>query len=921
MRVLYIEDNSQDADLTLRALQRKPGVTVTVVSTQRAAEDKLRRPENYDLVLTDMNLPDGNGLALLTYIRGRSLPLAVVLVTGAGDEEIAVASLRGGADDYIVKRAGYLKHLPDLLRAAWERHQAQARSENQPIRVLYAEHHADDRDLTMRHLQRLSPHIALETVPNAAAFLERMRQATFDVLLVDYKLPGMNALELLQVLKQEYGEALPPMVFVTGQGHEEVVIQAIRLGAADYVAKQPGYLNRLAYVLENAFHRARIQREHQSLLASEARYRTLFNGVPVGLYRSTPDGRLLDANPAMAHLLGYKSLDELLTIDLHTAYVNPADREQFQQVLASHGEVQGFEVRMQRRDGSVFWGSLASRLVREGQDPQVEYYDGSLQDITSSKLRQRELESIAEFGKALRTATSGETMYPLILDFLMNTLVIQGAALGLVDTPEGDLFFPLGVGLWSGIAGLRLPPGVGVSGEVLSSGKPYISENVQADPRHEYPERHENLPAAACVPLTAEDKSVGVVWIGADKPVSKEDLYILSAIAEIAAIAIQREGLFDALRSRASQLQAMHAIDTAISSNTELAPMFAVIFEECRRNLEVDTILIWKMSADGRQLLFRQQMGATVGMPPTMTLVQHPASGILDPRMTSLLIPDLRAWGLEHPDANLSVYHDNGIQFYCGVPLIVKGERRGLIEFCHTAVPDSYKNQPAVWLNFAESVAGQAAVAMENAGLFRELREALERISTAYDETLEGWARALELRDQETAGHSQRVTELAVAIAREMGITGDALVAVRRGALLHDIGKMGIPDAILHKPGPLTESEWRVMRQHPVFAYQLLQPIEYLHDALDIPYCHHERWNGSGYPRGLRGTDIPLPSRIFAVVDVWDALLSDRSYRSAWSSEKVRAYINEQDGVLFDPEVVTVLWSVLGKMDDEHKRG
>ncbi|MGH2621154.1 MAG: HD domain-containing phosphohydrolase [Anaerolineales bacterium] len=184
--------------------------------------------------------------------------------------------------------------------------------------------------------------------------------------------------------------------------------------------------------------------------------------------------------------------------------------------------------------------------------------------------------------------------------------------------------------------------------------------------------------------------------------------------------------------------------------------------------------------------------------------------------------------------------------------------------------------------------------------LDRSNRELLE----AYNTTLEGWSKALELRDEETEGHTQRVTDLTVRLARRMGISDDDLVQIKRGALLHDIGKMGIPDGILNKPGPLSQPEWEVMRKHPLYAYQMLSPISYLRPALAIPCCHHERWDGSGYPMGWKEEDIPLPARIFAVVDVWDALRSDRPYRVAWPEERVLDHLESNRGVHFDPNAV-----------------
>jgi putative two-component system response regulator len=192
-----------------------------------------------------------------------------------------------------------------------------------------------------------------------------------------------------------------------------------------------------------------------------------------------------------------------------------------------------------------------------------------------------------------------------------------------------------------------------------------------------------------------------------------------------------------------------------------------------------------------------------------------------------------------------------------------------------------------------------------------EMESGIEQAIGALDAVLESWGRALELRGIESEGHTERVTDMALQVASAMGMGDGELVHVRRGALVHDIGKMGISDRIMFKVGPLDEEEWEEMHQHPVYAYELLLPIEILRPALDIPYCHHEKWDGSGYPQGLGGTEIPLAARVFAVVDVWDALQSDRSYRPAWSNSEVDDYLHEQSGHHFDPEVIRAFFGIL----------
>ncbi|HET9905415.1 MAG TPA: HD domain-containing phosphohydrolase [Anaerolineales bacterium] len=195
----------------------------------------------------------------------------------------------------------------------------------------------------------------------------------------------------------------------------------------------------------------------------------------------------------------------------------------------------------------------------------------------------------------------------------------------------------------------------------------------------------------------------------------------------------------------------------------------------------------------------------------------------------------------------------------------------------------------------------------------RILNKSISAAVHAYDETIQGWANALELRNSESMGHSQRVLNLTLSLARKLGIRGPDLIQVRRGVLLHDIGKMGIPDAILHKPGALTEEEWGLIRKHPDYARDYFSGISYLSPAMDIPFFHHEKWDGTGYPHGLQGDHIPLPARIFAVADVWDVLMSDRSYRDAWTREKALQYIHEQSGKHFDPRIVEMFVRLLEK--------
>lgn len=241
------------------------------------------------------------------------------------------------------------------------------------------------------------------------------------------------------------------------------------------------------------------------------------------------------------------------------------------------------------------------------------------------------------------------------------------------------------------------------------------------------------------------------------------------------------------------------------------------------------------------------------------------------------------------------------------VPLIVSGKTIGVINVESTNVDEFTEDD----VQLLSTISSQMATAIERIRLYKELVHSNEELTTAYDRTLEGWAQALELRDQETQGHTERVTQLTMRLAKKMGIKESEREHIQRGALLHDIGKIGIPDSILFKPASLDEREWEIMKKHPVYAFNILSRVPFLLPATEIPYAHHEHWDGSGYPRGMKGEEIPIAARIFAIADVWDALTTSRPYRAAWNKPETMAYIKEQSGKHFDPQIVKVFLKMI----------
>ncbi len=257
-------------------------------------------------------------------------------------------------------------------------------------------------------------------------------------------------------------------------------------------------------------------------------------------------------------------------------------------------------------------------------------------------------------------------------------------------------------------------------------------------------------------------------------------------------------------------------------------------------------------------------------------------------------------------EAQFSVAAYHLLSILC-VPLKIKDSLIGVIYVDNRAYTGVFQQEN---IELISAFANQAAIAIHNAQLFDELQASKDELEIAYQATLEGWVRALDLRDKETEGHTRRVTALTQTLARGMGLKENEIVHVTRGALLHDIGKMAIPDGILLKPGKLTDEERKQIEKHPLFAYEMLSPIKFLHPALDIPYCHHEKWDGTGYPRGLKGEEIPFAARIFSVVDVWDALVSDRPYRKGIQPAEVKKSIRELSGTHFDPRIVEAFLSL-----------
>jgi PAS domain S-box-containing protein/putative nucleotidyltransferase with HDIG domain len=856
-----------------------------------------------------------------------------------------------------------------------------------PLRVMIIEDSENDSQLVLREIQRGGYDVEWERVETRTAMLDALVRRPWDIIICDHSLPEFHAMAALGTL-QARGFDLP-FIIVSGSISEEAAVKSLKAGAHDFIMKEK--LARLIPAIQRELGDAKTRDERkqaeQALLASEVRYRRLFEAAKDGiLILNANTGEIVDVNPFLMEIVGYSHAEflgkQLWELGFFKDIV--ANKAAFLK-LQEERYIRYENLPLETKDGHLIWVEFVSNAYNVNGKQVIQC---NIRDITQRRRAEEQLRYQAHLLSNVHDAIiasdenyritywnrAAESLYGWRAD---ETIGKVGPDITQTEFPGADTEeirrHIRETGLWRGevtqvkkdetrfpceISSLLLRDDKGKVTGYVSINRDITERKRAADQlkyharllRHindavfatddqlritawnraaekMYGWRSEevmgrNVPEILNFELTDEQRAVTRELLLKESIASRSEriyrrkdgrtIYVeantialtdghgkMTGFVSVNRDVTERKQAEEQTQFQIQRLKALRAIDIAISSSFDLRLTLDILLDQVIAQLKTDAAAILLFQPITRTLEHAASRGfASIAIRESRVTLGEGYAGKAILERRTIHIPNLMETGSELTRA-LLLKGEDFIEYYC-VPLIVKGEVKGVLEIYHRS---ALAGDPE-WVDFLETLAGQAAIAIENATLFEDLQHSNRELVDAYDATIEGWSHALDLRDKETEGHSLRVTEMSLELAGKFGFTDEQLRSIRWGALLHDIGKMGVSDNILLKPDKLTDEEWESMKQHPVFALEMLSPIAYLKSSLDIPYCHHEKWDGTGYPRGLKGEVIPLAARLFAVVDVWDALRSDRPYRKGWSVEKTLEHIRSLSGTHFDPKVV-----------------
>jgi PAS domain S-box-containing protein len=619
-------------------------------------------------------------------------------------------------------------------------------------------------------------------------------------------------------------------------------------------------------------------------------------------------------SPSVEHFLGYR-VEEAMEPPWWQRVIDPRDRDwvpqRAREVLAK-GQLQ-LEYRVLTKWGRPVWIQEVARVtaVRDNRPEELLVtWTDITQRVLDTELIHDQLRTLRTLKELSLAIAEEATPQALATTVARKCVEVLGASLAWIGLKEIDgsvkvlsywppeHTYPKEIQVRWDNSALAQGPG----GRCLTTGQVINIPDALNDPAmapwQPALQRH-NLKSVIGVSLIHRRETLGCLLVYADKAgfFSGWRGSIIQDLAPLIAAELAARLAASRVQLHLEELEGLRRIDLQIIHEPEPQLVIGQVLEECITKLGVDAAAFVELHNGGTAHVLCHR-GFKHFPPDAFSVGEGGVRRRIYDQRSRIILENF--WKCAEEFALTEFFLSEGFVWYCGEPVIVGEKVYGILEIFSRQLltPD------AGWFKFVETLAGQGAIGLELASNVKQLRQSRNDLRQAYEATMQGWVRALEYRDKETEGHSQRVTELTLRLARASGVKEEDIPHIERGALLHDVGKIGVPDAILYKPGPLTDEEWAIMRRHPTMARDLLWPIEYLRPAIDIPYCHHEKWDGTGYPQGLKGEAIPWAARIFAVVDVWDALLSDRPYRKAWSEEKTLEYIVSLKGTHFDPRAV-----------------
>jgi PAS domain S-box-containing protein len=869
LRVLMIEDSTEDADLILLNLRRS-GYSVEYQRVQdRPGMLRALAENTWDIVLSDYTLPSFSGVAALQVYHEHNLDIPFIIISGAIGEDTAVEMMRAGAHDYVLKdrltrlAPAIERELREsLTRQARKRAELALRASEERYRVIFDSaidaifvHELESGQLIefnesacqmfgYTRDELLNPEFGLETIftPPAPAI------SIFDFLHKAYQV-GPQRTEWL--MRHKNGAAI----------RTEIAIKSITLDGN----------TRIVSVVRDISQRKLV----------EDRLYTVINNIPVVLFSVDREGMFQVSEGKGLELLGLKP-GEVVGRSSYDVYKEYPDI-----IEGLKASLQGKSTSNLAHIADAYFETLFAPLC--SPDGEITGVIGVASDVTGRIHAEQDLRA-------------SEDRFRSVVQNLSDIITLHST--------DGSIIYE--------------SPSVT---RVLGYGKGYLASKKPFDFIHP-----DDLPAVKhALKEAASGRKSDIPTEFRFRKADGSFIYLesngknLLEHPGINAILITSHDITERKRAE-EQLRwlnrALRATSDCNQALVRAVDEFSLLEEICQIVVDIGGYvfawigyiddddpekLVQPVARFGYEAGYLDEISVSLKNPDYKGSPMATAIYTLQPAIINDVQSDPRAGGFRDKAAQ------RNYQAVIALPITLEGQVFGGLAI-YADRPDAFDADEVVLLKEMAEDLSYGIHTLRVRMAHRTAQQMLEisntELARAYDATLEGWSHALELRERETAGHSQRVVDLTLNLANIIGIDSSQLIHIRRGALLHDIGKMGIPDSILLKPGPLTEDEWVVMRQHPNYAYQLLTDIPYLQPALDIPYSHHERWDGSGYPRGLSGADIPLAARIFAIVDVWDALSSDRPYRPAWPRDSVLAYVKEKSGIHFDPEIVKIFLDV-----------